>query len=63
MSSSPALAAFLALVLVQGFHEIEHLVQVAQRMALGIPDGNGVLGSVIDIEPLHFGYNTIYLTL
>ena len=61
--SSPALAAFLSLVLVQGFHEVEHLVQVTQRFALGIPDGNGVLGSFTDIEPLHLAYNTIYLAL
>lgn len=61
--SSPALAAFLALVLVQGFHEVEHVVQVAQRFAFGISDGNGVLGSFTDIEPLHLAYNAIYLAL
>ncbi len=36
--SSRALTVFLALVLVQGFHEFEHVVQVVQRFALGIPN-------------------------
>lgn len=60
---SPALVAFLALVIVQGVHEIEHVVQVVQRSALGMPNGNGVLGSVADIEPVHLAYNTTYLAL
>lgn len=61
--ASRALTVFLALVLVQGFHEIEHIVQVVQRALLGIPDGNGLLGSLTDIEPLHFAYNSLYLAL
>ncbi len=61
--SSPALGVFLALVLLQGFHTLEHVVQVVQRWALGIPNGNGLLGSLADIEPLHFAYNTLYLAL
>jgi hypothetical protein len=61
--SSQALTVFLALVLVQGFHELEHIVQVAQRALLGIPNGNGVLGSLTDLEPLHFAYNSLYLAL
>lgn len=61
--ASPAVAALLAVVLLQGFHEIEHLVQVVQRSLLGIADGSGILGSVTDIEPLHFAYNTLYLAL
>jgi hypothetical protein len=61
--SSPALTVFLALVLVQGFHELEHVVQVVQRLALGIPNGNGVIGSLVDIEPVHFVYNSLYLGL
>lgn len=63
MFTSRALTVFLALVLVQGFHEIEHVAQVGQRMLLGIPDGNGLLGSLTDIEPLHFAYNSLYLAL
>lgn len=54
---------FLLLVLVQGFHELEHVVQVIQRYALGIPNGNGLAGSLADIEPVHFAYNTVYLAL
>lgn len=61
--SSPALTVFLALVLVQGFHELEHVVQVVQRFALGIPNGNGLIGSLADIEPVHFVYNSLYLGL
>jgi len=58
-----AMPAFLLLVLVQGFHEIEHVVQVVQRLALGIPNGNGVVGSLADVEPVHVAYNTMYLAL
>lgn len=61
--ASRALTVLFALVLVQGFHEIEHIVQVCQRALLGIPNGNGLLGSITDIEPLHVGYNTLYLAL
>ena len=61
--SSRTLAVFLALVLIQGFHEVEHVVQVVQRFALGIPNGNGVIGSIADIEPVHFVYNSLYLGL
>jgi hypothetical protein len=58
-----AFAVFLLLVLLQGVHELEHLIQVIQRSFLGIPNGNGMLGSLVDIEPLHFAYNTLYLGL
>ena len=54
-----AFAVFLLLVLLQGVHELEHVIQVVQRSFLGIPNGNGMLGSLVDIEPLHFAYNTI----
>lgn len=58
-----AFNVFLLLVLLQGFHELEHVIQVIQRSFLGIPNGNGMLGSLVDIEPLHFAYNTLYLGL
>jgi hypothetical protein len=61
--SSRALAVFLGLVLIQGFHELEHIVQVVQRTFLAIPNGNGLLGSLTDLEPLHFTYNSLYLGL
>ena len=59
--SNPALTvAFLGLLLLQSLHEVEHVVQVIQRYALRIPDGNGVLGTFFDVEPLHFAYNIAY---
>ncbi len=61
--ASPALTVSLALVLVQGFHELEHVAQVVQRTVLRIPNGNGLIGSVADIEPVHFVYNSLYLAL
>ena len=54
---------FLALLGLQGFHLVEHVVQVVQRYLLGIPNGSGILGSVVDIEPVHFAYNAAYLAL
>ena len=54
---------FLLLVLLQGFHELEHVIQVLQIYAFGIPNGKALLGSVVDIEPVHFAYNTLYLGL
>lgn len=54
---------FLALVLVQGFHEVEHVVQVLQRYVFGNPRGAGFLGTWVDVEPLHFAYNAVFLLL
>jgi hypothetical protein len=53
---------FLGLVLFQGVHYMEHVVQVLQRFVFGIPTGAGILGSWLDIEPVHFGYNLIFLS-
>jgi hypothetical protein len=61
--ASPALILFVALLAVQGFHLIEHVTQVVQRYFLGIPNGSGIVGSVADIEPVHFVYNVGYLVL
>ncbi len=54
---------FLETVLLQGVHEVEHVVQVVQRTFLGISKGSGVLGSVFDIEPVHMVYNAAFLAL
>jgi len=54
---------FLALLAIQGFHLVEHVTQVVQRYFLAIPNGSGILGSVADIEPVHFIYNAGYLAL
>ena len=61
--ATPAFLAFLALLAVQGFHLVEHITQVIQRYFLAIPNGSGILGSVADIEPVHFIYNAGYLGL
>jgi hypothetical protein len=50
-------------VLIQGFHEVEHVVQVVQRSVLNIKLGSGVLGSVFDVEPVHLVYNLTFLGL
>lgn len=61
--TSPALTLFLGVVLLQGAHQLEHIVQVVQRQFLGIPNGSGIAGSLVDIEPIHFAYNTLFLVL
>jgi hypothetical protein len=58
-----AYRVFVALVCSQGFHELEHIVQMVQVFALSIANGKGILGSVVDVEPVHFVYNTGFLTL
>ena len=62
---TPRATALLMLetVLLQGFHEIEHVVQVFQRTVLGIGSGAGLLGSVFDVEPVHMVYNAAFLGL
>ena len=49
------------MILFQGFHEFEHVVQILQRFTLNIPNGNGIVGQAVDaaasfklfaIEPL-----------
>jgi len=60
---TPAYFLFLAILGLQGFHVLEHVVQVVQRYALGISNGAGIVGSVADTEPVHVVYNAAYLTL
>jgi len=54
---------FAEMLVLQGVHEIEHIVQVVQRTMLGISQGAGLLGSVFDIEPVHMVYNGAFLVL
>jgi hypothetical protein len=63
LSRDAVILLFLEMVLLQGFHEIEHIVQVFQRTVLGIGQGAGVLGSTFDIEPVHMVYNLMFLVL
>jgi hypothetical protein len=58
-----AYTLFVTLVIFQGFHELEHIVQLVQVFALSIANGKGIVGSFVDIEPVHFAYNSIFLTL
>ena len=56
--------AFLALVLVMAAHQAEHLAQVLQKDVLGnaCPQNcRGALGSIFDIEWVHFAYNASIL--
>jgi hypothetical protein len=65
---SPGTFAFMtAVVLVQGGHLFEHIVQLVQVLVLGVPDDRalGLLGYVLQFngteEWLHLGYNAVYL--
>jgi hypothetical protein len=53
----------LGILLIQGFHEVEHITQVLQRTVFDIPKGAGILGTWLDIEPVHVGYNALFLVL
>jgi hypothetical protein len=65
--SRPVFIFMTAVVLVQGGHVVEHVVQLLQVTVFGVPDDRalGLLGYVIQFngteEWLHLGYNTIYL--
>jgi len=60
---TPAYFLFLGILGIQGFHVLEHVVQVVQRYALGIANGSGIVGSVADTEPVHLVYNAAYLAM
>src|SRR3954454_6464651 len=56
-----------AVVVIQGGHVVEHVVQVLQVFVFGVADDDalGLLGYVLQFngteEWLHFGYNALYL--
>ena len=63
----PAFLFMSAVVVIQGGHVIEHVVQLVQVLVLGVAedDALGLLGYVVQFngteEWLHLGYNTLYL--
>jgi hypothetical protein len=65
--SEPVFYFMTAVVVIQGGHVIEHVVQLVQVFVLGVPeeDALGLLGYVLQFngteEWLHLGYNTFYL--
>lgn len=64
---SAAFRVFLALVIVQGVHVVEHVIQLVQIYLFGVPedDALGLLGYVFEFqgteEWLHLGFNAVYL--
>jgi hypothetical protein len=67
-SLSPRAFWFMsAVVAIQGGHVLEHVIQILQVYAFGVPEQNalGLLGYVLQFngteEWLHLGYNTFYL--
>jgi hypothetical protein len=65
--SRPWLVFMTAVVVIQGGHMVEHVVQLLQVSVFGVPDDDalGLLGYLIQFngteEWLHLGYNTAYL--
>ena len=65
--SEPWFWFMTAVVVIQGGHVVEHVVQVVQVFALGVTDDDelGLIGYVWQCngteEWLHLGYNTLYL--
>lgn len=60
-------AAFWTLIIVQGVHVVEHVIQLAQVYLFAVPDDDalGLLGLVFEFqgteEWLHLVFNSIYL--
>jgi hypothetical protein len=58
---------FTGVVIVQGIHVVEHIIQLIQVFVLGVPDDQalGLLGYVFQFqgteEWLHLGFNAAYL--
>ncbi|MBI5145814.1 MAG: hypothetical protein HZA84_01175 [Thaumarchaeota archaeon] len=48
---------------VQSFHMVEHIAQLIQRYTLGFSAAHGILGDLLDLEPVHFTFNLVYLAL
>jgi hypothetical protein len=65
--SDPVFYFMTAVVVIQGGHVVEHVIQLAQVFVFGVPEADalGLLGYLIQFngteEWLHLGYNTFYL--
>jgi hypothetical protein len=65
--SSRAFYFMSAVVVIQGGHVVEHIVQLLQVTVFGVPDARalGLLGYLLQFngteEWLHLGYNSLYL--
>lgn len=46
------------LLAIQSAHMMEHIAQVIQKFVLHLPKAQGLLGSIFDLEHIHFIYNT-----
>ncbi|MDA1257095.1 MAG: hypothetical protein O3C10_04530 [Chloroflexi bacterium] len=47
---------------VQTFHMVEHVAQTLQKFVLGSTSPHGLVGQ-LDLEWVHFAFNTVYLVL
>jgi hypothetical protein len=52
----------LATFAVQTFHMVEHVAQVLQKYVFDISPAHGLVGQ-LDLEQVHFAFNTVYLIL
>src|SRR3990172_5233744 len=48
-----------AILLVQAAHMVEHVAQVTQKFIIHMPAAHGLLGSIFNLEWVHFVYNTV----
>ena len=53
---------FALTLALQTGHMLEHVVQVIQKFVLGSSNAHGLIGR-LDIEWVHFGFNTAYFVL
>lgn len=61
--SSALALAFLTVLVVLGFHEAEHIVELIQRFMLYSIVANGIFGQLFHPEALHLAYNLLIFWL
>ncbi len=54
---------FAALLVFQGLHEIEHIIQMVQVYLLDEPGAAGLFGAIFNVEVIHLSYNAWFLAL